>query len=68
MRLVVGDVLDANATFIGNDVAHLVDQQEGIAVRDDPLDQGQIGIPDLRIGVGHICSRQTAPRYRTPDP
>ncbi len=54
LRLVEGDILDADAAFVEHDVAHLVDQQEGIAMRNDPLDQIEIGL--LRGGgVGHRC-------------
>ncbi len=49
MRLVEGDVLDAGGGFRAVDVDHPVDQQERIAVRDDPLDQVDIG----GLQVGH---------------
>jgi len=41
--LVKGDVLDADSRFACHNIAHLVDQKEWIAMRDNPLNDIQIG-------------------------
>ena len=53
MRLVHGDVFVADSTLGALDLFDLVDQQKGIAVRQDALDQLDIGAQQL---FGHGLS------------
>jgi hypothetical protein len=54
LRLVEGDVLHAHRRFTGDDVTHLVHQQEGIAMWNDPLNQ--LKICNFGALLGHLCS------------
>jgi hypothetical protein len=51
MRLVIGHVLDAHGGFERHDVAHLVDQEERVAMRQEPLDHLDIGAQHLGPGI-----------------
>ena len=55
-RLVVGDVLDADGRRVLDDVLDAIDQQEGIAVRNHPLDPRQIRC--RRRGVSAFVSHR----------
>jgi hypothetical protein len=54
LRLIHSDAFDADGGLIWHNVAHLIDQQKRIAMRQDALDQVNIGRGrDWVCAVGH---------------